>query len=131
MANIIFLELEEVIAIHHDQIKRYGGSHGIRDLNLLISGISRPQASFAGEDLYSDLFAKASALMHSLILNHPFIDGNKRTAVVSCARFLYVNGYQFTASKNELVKAALKVESKEWDIEKISSWLKKHSKKVS
>ena len=131
MADTIFLKLEEIIAIHHDQVKRYGGSHGIRDLNLLISAISRPQASFAGEDLYPDIFTKASALMHSLILNHSFIDGNKRTAVVTCARFLYVNGYLFEASKSQLVKVALKVESKEWDIEKISNWLEKNSKKIS
>ena len=130
MKEIIFLKLEEVIAIHHDQIKRYGGSHGIRDLNLLISAISRPQASFAGEDLYSDLFDKAAAFIHSLILNHPFLDGNKRTAIVSGARFLYVNCYLFNAGNSELVVAALKIESKKWDISKISSWLKKNSKKL-
>jgi len=72
--NVIFLSFEEVIAIHHDQINRYGGSHGIRDLNLLISAISRPQASFAGKDLYPNLFLKAAALVHSLTLNHSFID---------------------------------------------------------
>jgi len=128
--NVIFLSFEEVIAIHHDQINRYGGSHGIRDLNLLISAISRPQASFAGKDLYPNLFLKAAALVHSLTLNHPFIDGNKRTAIVSCARFLYINGYVFKVSKKELVETALKIESKDWDIEKISSWLKKYSRKV-
>lgn len=125
-----FLKLEEVIAFHYDQIRRYGGSHGIRDLNFLISAVSRPQTSFAGEDLYTDVFAKAAALMHSLMLNHPFIDGNKRTGVVSGARFLFINKYRLKVEKIELVNVALNVESKKWDIEKLSSWLKKHSKKI-
>ena len=89
------MKLDEVIAIHHDQIKRYGGSHGIRDLNLLISAVSRPQASFAGKDLYTTVFDKTAALIHSLIMNHPFVDGNKRTAMVSGARTLFINGYLF------------------------------------
>ena len=131
MAETIFLKLEEVIAIHHDQIKRYGGSHGIRDLNLLISAISRPQATFAGEDLYPNIFLKASALMHSLILNHSFIDGNKRTAVISSARFLYINGYKLNVTKKDLIKITLDVESKKTDIAQLSYWLKKNSKKIS
>ena len=131
MAETIFLKLEEVIAIHHDQIKRYGGSHGIHDLNLLISAISRPQATFAGEDLYPNVFLKASELMHSLILNHSFIDGNKRTAVISSARFLYINGYKLNVTKKDLIKITLDVESKKTDIAQLSYWLKKNSKKIS
>ena len=125
------MNLDEVLAIHHDQIERYGGSHGVRELNLLISAISRPQATFAGEDLYIDLFDKAAALMHSLILNHPFVDGNKRTGVVSTARFLFINNFSLKVDKMSLINVSLKVESKKWDIVEISSWLKKHSKKIS
>lgn len=91
MAKTIFLTLEQVLAIHYDQIERYGGSHGVRDLALLESATQRPQASFMGEDLYPDIFKKGAALMHSLILNHPFVDGNKRSGVVSTASFLHYN----------------------------------------
>lgn len=124
-----FLEFDEILAIHHDQIIRYGGSHGIRDLDPLISAVARPQASFASNDLYPDLFSKASALIHSLILNHPFIDGNKRTAVVATARFLFINGFILKMSKDELINLPVKIETKDLGLDKISKWLKKHSRK--
>ena len=78
-----YLKLEEVIAIYYDQIERYGGSHGIRDLNLLTSAVYRPQVSFGRKNLYPDIYAKASALMHSIMLNHPFVDGNNRTGITA------------------------------------------------
>ena len=130
MNDINFLGLDEVLAIHHDQIKRYGGSHGVRDLNLLISAIARPQASFSGSDLYSDIFSKTAALIHSPILNHPFVDGNKRTSLVAAARFLYINNFQLKISKKELIDLTLKIDSKEMDLEQVSSWLKEHSEKI-
>ena len=128
--DINFLSLDEILAIHYDQINRYGGSHGVRDFNLLISAASRLQATFGGFDLYPDIFSKAAALIHSLVLNHPFIDGNKRTAMVSTARFLFINGYIVKMSKKELVELTLKIESKKMDMESVSSWLKKHLKKI-
>lgn len=130
MDDINFLGLDEVLAIHHDQIERYGGSHGIRDLELLISALARPQATFAGSDLYPDLFSKASALAHSLILNHPFVDGNKRTAIVSTARFLFINGFKLKMSDKELINLPLKINSKNLDQDQIGSWLKRHSKQI-
>lgn len=130
MDDINFLGLDEVLAIHHDQIERYGGSHGIRDLDLLISALARPQATFAGRDLYPDIFFKASALIHSLTLNHPFVDGNKRTAIVSTARFLFINGYALKMSENELISLPLKIDSKNLDHDEIALWLKKHSRKT-
>lgn len=126
--DINFLSLDEILAIHYDQIKRYGGSHGVRDFNLLISAASRPQATFGGFDLYPDVFAKAAALIHSLVLNHPFIDGNKRTAITATTRFLFINGYVVKMSKKELIDLPLKIESKKMDMESITAWLKKHSK---
>ena len=131
MANIVFLTLEQVIVIHNDQIEKYGGSHGIASLSLLESAIMRPQASFGGKDLYPTVFDKTSALIHSLIMNHAFVDGNKRTAMVSGIIFLGLNGCELKVEQNDLIEAALNVRSKRWDIEKISSWLKKHSRKRS
>ena len=128
--DINFLSLDEILAIHYDQINRYGGSHGVRDFNLLISAASRLQVTFGGFDLYPDVFSKRAALIHSLVLNHPFIDGNKRTAVASTARFLYINGYILKMSKKELVELTLKIESKKMNMENIFSWFKKHSRKI-
>ena len=128
--DINFLSLDEILAIHYDQINRYGGSHGVRDFNLLISAASRFQATFGGFDLYPDIFSKAAALIHSLVLNHPFVDGNKRTAITSTTRFLFINDYILKMSKEELIELPLKIESKKLDMESITSWLKKHSKKI-
>ena len=76
-----YLSLEDVLLYHERIIQESGGSEGIRDFGLLHSAIERPKASFAGKDLYQDIFTKAAALVHSLVLNHPFIDANKRTAL--------------------------------------------------
>ncbi len=129
MAKTIFITFEQVLAIHHDQIERYGGSHGVRDLPLLESALQRPQSSFMGEDLYPTLFDKAAALVHSILLNHPFLDGNKRTSMVSGAYFLSLNGFRLKVSQKEFVEAALNIESKKWNLEQISEWLKDHSAK--
>lgn len=129
MAKITFLTLEQILAIHHDQIERYRGSHGIRELSLLESAIHRPQASFMGEDLYQSIFDKAAALIHSMILNHPFLDGNKRTGTVTGAAFLHFNGWDIKVSQKELLELSLNVESKKWKIEHLSKWLKDHSQR--
>lgn len=130
MVKIIFLTLDEVLAIHHEEVEKFGGSHGIRDLGLLDSALQRPQSSFMGEDLYPTLFRKAAALIHSILLNHPFIDANKRTATVSMSYFLHLNNYDIEVSQKELVELALTVESKQIDLEQISKWLKDHSVKI-
>lgn len=126
----VFLSLEEIITIHVDQIERYGGSHGIRDLILLESAVFRPQSTFGGEELYSSIFEKAAALTHSIIMNHPFIDGNKRTGMVSSLIFLELNGYNLAVNQKSLVNAALCIATKKWNIEDFINWLKKNSKKI-
>jgi len=126
-----FLTLEQILVIHEDQIDRYGGSHGIRELALLESAVFRPQSTFAGEELYSTIFDKASALIHSLVLNHPFVDGNKRTATASMLVFLEINGLTLKVGQKELLKTVLKIESKDMDIEEIADWLKKNSKSLN
>ncbi|MEK7633754.1 MAG: type II toxin-antitoxin system death-on-curing family toxin [Patescibacteria group bacterium] len=128
--EIAYLTLEQVLLIHEDQVDRYGGSHGLRDIALLESAIYRSQATFGGIDLYPSIFEKAGALVHSLLLNHPFVDGNKRTAIASMLVFLEINGYLFSITQKELVKTALSIENKKWNIEKISLWLQKHSRKI-
>ncbi len=124
-----FLTFEQIIAIHDSQIELFGGSHGIRDFTLLESALMRPQATFGGKDLYDTIFDKAAVLMHSLIMNHPFIDGNKRTGTVSTIAFLKLNELTLMVDQEELVDAALKLESKKWSIEQVSDWLKENSEK--
>ena len=130
MRNAKYITLDVVIAIHDDMIERYGGSFGIRDLGLIQSAIARPQASFGGEDLYPTVLDKAAALFHSLIFNHAFIDGNKRTSITSMARFLYLNGYELTAEKEEFVAFPLRVENKHLSLDEIAKWLIKHVEKI-
>lgn len=128
--DTIHLTLEQVLLIHEDQVVRYGGSSGLRDLPLLESAVFRPQSSFGGDDLYPTMFDKAAALIHSLILNHPFVDGNKRTGTASMLVFLELNGYSLQVRQQSLVEAAIKVESKAWDLKDIATWLRKHTKRV-
>lgn len=130
MPHANFLTLEQVLAIHDDQIERYGGSHGIRDLGLLEAAIARPQSTFDGKDLYPNIFLKAAVVMQGVISNHPFLDGNKRTGSVSAARFFFINGYDLVVGQKELVRVVLKVRSKEVVVQKLASWLKKNSRKV-
>lgn len=122
-----YLTIEEVLAIHLQMVNIFGGSHGIRDFGLLHSAISRSQASFAGKDLYPTVFDKTATILHSLLLNHPFLDGNKRTAYTSCARFLFNNGYKLVASHKKIVSFTMNIENKKPSLESISTWLKKHS----
>ena len=125
--DIYFLTLDQILVIHQDQIDRYGGSHGLRDLALLESALFRPQSTFSGKDLYPSLFDKAAALLHSLTLNHPFVDGNKRTATVSTIVFLLKNGFELKFTNGKLVEYIVKVERRKYEIENISAWLKNNS----
>lgn len=127
--NIQYLTLEQILLIHEDQINYHGGSQGVRDLALLESAVFRPQTTFNGKDLYSTLFLKTAALMHSILLNHPFVDGNKRTGMVSGIVFLEFNGYSLIVDQKEFINTALKLESKQLDFEALASWLENNSKK--
>lgn len=127
MKKIQFIALEEIIAIHDSMIEEYGGSFGIRDLGLLQSALARPQSSFGGEDLYPTLFEKAAALFHALLFNHAFIDGNKRTAITTTARFLYKSGYQLEVTMDEFVAFPLRVENEHLGIEEIAAWMEKNT----
>lgn len=126
-SEVIYLSLDDVLIIHTDQIERYGGSHGIRDINLLESALFRPQSSFGGEDLYPNFFDKATVLVHSLLLNHAFVDGNKRTAIASLLVFLKLNTISLVCTQQELIDAAIAIENKKWNKDNIASWLATHA----
>lgn len=128
--EIRYLEIDEVYSIHEVVIKVGGGRHGVRDFTLIHSAVERPRASFAGKLLYADIWLQAAALIQSLIKNHPFEDGNKRTGFFSTLRFLNINGYDIKADKKEIVNFALDIDVKKLSVNRISSWLKNHSKKL-
>lgn len=121
------LTAQQVLFIQSRLISEFGGSHGIRDLGLLESAIARPQATFEGKDLYPDIFSQAAALMESLIGNHPFVDGNKRTGISATALFLRVNGWRVTASNADLEAQTLQVVVGDTPVEELASWLKTNS----
>lgn len=125
-----YLTSQQVLYIHDQMIKRFGGSMGVRDIGLLESAVGRPLASFDGKDLYPDIFYKSAALLQSLLKNHPFVDGNKRTALSSAGLFLRINGYILKNMHEEEVKFAIRVDNEHLSLEQIADWLKKNSKKI-
>jgi len=120
--------LDEVVAIHFRVTEKTGGSQGVKDWDLLSSALGRPQATFGGEDLYPDIFLKAAALVQLLSSNHPFVDGNKRTALATLEYFLHLNGLRIEATQREKVNFALWAENQKPTLDQIATWIKKHIK---
>jgi death-on-curing protein len=111
VSGFLFLTLAEVVAVHADQIQRYGGQDGVRDLALLESALAQPEASFAEEWLHKDIYQMAAAYAYHFCQNHPFIDGNKRTALASALVFLELNGIRVLDPKGRLEKAMVQIAS--------------------
>ncbi len=94
---------------------------------MLLSALGRPQATFDGKELYSDLFSKTAALMDSLVRNHPFVDGNKRTAITAAALFLRLNGYRLVVENAEMVQFTLACAQSQCSLEEITDWFRQYS----
>jgi death-on-curing protein len=105
----LFLTLEEVLAIHDDRIRKYGGSSGTRDLGLLQSALGNVEATFGGQFLNETVFAMAAAYLYSICRNHPFLDGNKRTALACGLAFLGLNEVRVTATEDDLYELVIGV----------------------
>jgi death-on-curing protein len=105
----LFLTLEEVLEIHRDQLERYGGRQGLRDVRLLQSAIAAPQTGLGEDYLHDDLFEMAAAYLFHLVRNHPFVDGNKRVGAVAALVFLLLNGAEIEIREDELADAVLQV----------------------
>ena len=127
---MIYLSVEQVLFLHARLIVETGGSHGVRDLHLLLSAVGRPQATFENQDLYPDLFTKAAALMDSLVRNHPFVDGNKRTGIAAAGLFLRSNGYRLVATHSDLQRFTLAAAQSQQTFEEITDWLIAHAHPV-
>jgi len=121
-----YLSLLEVLELHETIISSSGGSYGIRDIKALESAINQPRITFNQTDLYPDIISKASALCFSLVMNHPFIDGNKRVGHAAMETFLILNGYEIEAPVDEQVQIFLDLAGGKLTREAFTNWLKGH-----
>ena len=124
---IRYLLPEQLLFLHSRLIEETGGEHGVRDLSMLLSALGRPQATYDGNDLYADVFSKGAVLMDSLIRNHPFVDGNKRTAITATGLFLRLNGYALQVENGEMVRFTLACAQSQAPLKEIMDWLQRNS----
>jgi death-on-curing protein len=125
-----FLTLEEVVAIHRDQIDRYGGSVGVRDWGLLQSEVAMPAATFRGQFLHSDISEISAAYLYHIVQNHPLIDGNKRVGAVAADVFLALNDIRLNASEDEYAGLVLSVARGETSKSAVAEFLRRNSKSL-
>ena len=129
MPEIIWLLEEAVRAIHERQISEHGGSSGLRDEGLLPSALARPQHLLAYGDPPPDEAALAAAYAFGIARNHPFIDGNKRTALVAARTFLLINGFDLDATQEEKYLTFLQLAKGEIEEDSLAEWIRQHLKK--
>jgi len=127
--SLKYIDAQAVLVIHAKIIDKTGGSHGVRDVGMLESAVGAPRQSFDGKDLHQGVFTKAAVLFKKLASNHPFVDGNKRTAFAATARFLFMNGCIIEADETAVVNFTVRVVEKDLDIDQIADWLNKNVKR--
>lgn len=125
---MIRLTERQVLFVHEMMIKATGGLDGTRDMGLLISALNAPFQSFEGKEVYPSLVSKAAAMCRSLISNHPFVDGNKRTGIHVMLIFLEINGVQPDYTQEELISLGLGIAAGNLDVDAIINWLSEHCK---
>ena len=123
-----YLYPKHVIYLYEQIIRHSGGTVGLRDQGLLESAVYRPQASFGGQDLYPDLFSKTAAMGHSIISNHPFVDGNKRAGFEAMRLLLRLNGYDVTAPPDAKYEFVMEIAKGNLTEQAMADWLKRHSR---
>jgi len=121
-----YLTLSEALELHRRVIGQSGGALGVLNLGALESALAQPRMTFAGTELYPSIVDKAAALGYSLIQNHPFLDGNKRTGHAAMEVFLLLNGFEIQSSVDEQERIVLQVASGEIDREPFTLWLRDH-----
>lgn len=126
MTHYDVLSIEKVLYLHDQIVLTAGGKEGTRDFALLHSALERCKATFAGEDLYPTVLDKAAALLHSMVMNHPFLDANKRTGYQTMKAFLESNGYRMKVSQKEIVRFCISVDNDGVEGKGIIGWLEKH-----
>jgi death-on-curing protein len=123
-----FLTLDEVLSIHEDRIRKYGGSSGIRDMGLLEWALGTVMATFGGEFLHQTLFEMGAAYLFNLCRNHPFIDGNKRTALACALTFLRLNGIRIKSGENDLYDLVMGVAEGRVSKSAVAVFFEEHAK---
>jgi death-on-curing protein len=118
-----YLTVDEVIFIHDEMIRQFGGSHGLMSYERLESSVAAPRQAVFGEELYPDLASKAAVLFYLLIKNHCFVDGNKRTAAVALIEFLERNGQTLVATNDELYQFTMDVATSALTKGQITQWI--------
>ena len=121
--SVEYLTLEEILRIHYQLIEDFGGSHGVRDDGRLKSVVDAPKQNIFGAEQYRSIFDKAAVYIRNIIGDHPFSDGNKRTAITVCAIFLVRNGYMLNATPKFLEDFTVNVATNGLDIPDIANWL--------
>ena len=124
MPNVVWLLEETLTAIHHRQIAEHGGSEGLRDERLLMSALARPQNLLAYGEPAPDLASLAAAYAYGIARNHPFVDGNKRTALVAARTFLILNGVDLEATQDDKVLAFLSLAEDAISEEELANWIR-------
>jgi death on curing protein len=123
----LFLTLDEVLSLHAEQIRLFGGSSGIRDLGLLQSAMGSVEATFDGAFLHETIFAMAATYLHGICRNHPFIDGNKRTAVGAALTFLEMNGVEVDAGEDAFYDLVIGIAEGRVSKASVTVFLEKHA----
>lgn len=121
---IVTLSAGQLVALHGELMKAFGGRRGLRDRGALEAAAARPGMTFDGEDLYPDLAAKAAALMHSIVVNHAFVDGNKRVGAAAAELVVEVNGYRLRAEDADLEQVTFSVARGELSAEALAIWFR-------
>ena len=124
---MIRLTTKQVISLHSSLIEATGGTDGVRDIGLLESALEAPCQTFGGKDLYPALIQKAARLGHSLVSNHPFVDGNKRIGIHTMLVFLAANGVEIECTQKELIDVGLSLADGTMNAEKLLIWLSSHN----
>jgi death on curing protein len=123
----VFLGLAEVLEIHQDQVTRYGGASGVRDIELLKSALGMPSATYGGQFLHTDIYEMSAAYLFHLVKNHPFVDGNKRVGAVAAFVFLALNGFDFNAPEDDFAQMVLAVARGELDKADVAVFIRRHT----
>jgi death on curing protein len=125
------IPIKEVEVLHRILIDKFGGSHGVRDSVALESAIARPFQTFDGKELYTSVLEKGASLIESILINHPFIDGNKRTGYTLLRLFLIQNRIDITASQDNKYEFVINIASGTLKFEGIVSWLRSYTRKMN
>lgn len=125
--NFKYIDLEEILRIHFQLIEDFGGSHGVRDEGRLKSVIDAPKQEVFGKEQYCTVFEKAAVYIRNIVGDHPFSDGNKRTAVTVCGIFLMRNSKKLSAKPEDLEGFAVKVATDHLGIQEIARWLENNT----